>query len=619
MNKNPFWKYIILAVVIIPALLFALPNAYDNDPGLQIKGLRGVDLNTETMSRVESALVSAGIKIKSIELDSDSLKLSFNDTQDQLAAKKKLDESLGDDYASALSSISASPKALSDLGALPMFLGLDLRGGVHFLIQVDSDVAIERSRKSLIGEVRAMLRTEGIKSIGTPTSVDDRQFDIKFETAALRAKAIQRMRFDLPNLTLLDFKRDQYFILRAAMSDEAINDIKTSSIKKNIQALRNRIDALGVAEPIVQQQGADRIVVQLPGVQDPAQARLILGNTATLEVYLVDEKNAGSFNSSRVPAGAKKYYFRDGRPILLKRRLIYSGDCIVDASAGYGHLDGGAIVNITLDSRCGAINFKVTSENVNKRMAVVYVETKTDIITNAQGEQTTKKSIIKEVITAPVINEALRNRFQINGLESQQEAQNLALLLKAGSLDTPIYIIEERTVGPSLGKENIEKGFQSVLYGFLAVLAFMVVYYRFFGGVASIALVLNLVIIIAVLSIFQATLTLPGVAGIVLTVGMAVDANVLIFERIREEMRAGVAPQLSIHAGYDKAFSTIIDANITTLIAAIVLYVFGNGPVQGFALTLGIGIMTSMFTAIFVSRVLVNSIYGGRKLDKLAI
>jgi preprotein translocase subunit SecD len=619
MNKNPFWKYILLVALIVPALLYSLPNVYDNDPGLQVKGSRGVDINTETMSRVESALSSAGIEIKTMELDSNALKLSFNNTQDQLAAKKKVDDSLGNQYFSALSSMSTSPKFLSNLGALPMFLGLDLRGGVHFLIQVDTEDAIERSRKSLIGEVRTALRVNKIQSIGSPVSVGVKDFDIKFETEDLRAKASQRIAVDLPSLSLLDIDQPESFILRASLSDRSIDAIKASAITKNIQSLRSRVDAIGVAEPIVQQQGSDRIVVQLPGVQDPAQARRILGSTATLEVYLVDEKNAGSVNSSRIPSGSAKYFFRDGSPILLKRRLIYSGECIIDASSGFGHQDGGAIVNITLDSRCGGINFKVTSENVNKRMAVVYVEPKTSISVDAAGKQTIKKTVVKEVITAPVINEALRSNFQINGMESQQEARELALSLKAGSLAPPIYIIEERTMGPSLGKENIEKGFQSVVYGFLAVLLFMLVYYRFFGGVASVALILNLVIIVAVLSIFQATLTLPGVAGIVLTVGMAVDANVLIFERIREEIRAGTAPQLSIHAGYDKAFSTIVDANITTLIAAIVLYVFGSGPVQGFALTLGIGIMTSMFTAIFVSRVLVNSIYGGRKLEKISI
>ena len=619
MNKNPFWKYIVLIVLIVPALVFALPNLYDNDPGLQIKGSRGIEVNTETMSRVESTLGSVDIQAKTIELASGSLKLSFNDTQDQLAAQKKVSEALGNDYTLALSSISSSPKFFSNIGALPMFLGLDLRGGVHFLIQVDTDFAIERSRKSLIGEIRTILRNNEINYVGSPIPIEKEKIDIKFQTEQMRLKANQRLGVDLPELDLLNIEQNGEFFLRATISESSISDLKTSAIKKNMQSLRNRIDALGVAEPIVQQQGSDRIVVQLPGVQDPAQARNILGNTATLEVYLVDERNAGSVNSSRVPSGSAKYYYRDGRPILLKRRLIYSGECVVDATPGYGHQDGGPVVNIVLDSRCGSINYKVTSENVNKRMAVVYVETKTEILTNQQGEQTTRKSVIKEVITAPVINEALRNRFQINGIGSSQEAKDLALLLKAGSLDTPIYIIEERTVGPSLGKENIERGFQSVLYGFLAVLLFMLVYYRFFGGVASVALILNLVIIVAVLSIFQATLTLPGVAGIVLTVGMAVDANVLIFERIREEIRAGNPPQLSIHTGYDKAYSTIVDANITTLIAAIVLYVFGNGPVQGFALTLGIGIVTSMFTAIFVSRVLVNRMYGGRKLDKLAI
>ena len=619
MNKNPFWKYIVLLIVLVPALLFALPNLYDNDPGLQVKGLRGAELGPDMLSRIQSALGSSDITPKSLSLEKGTLKVRFNDTQEQLAAKKKVDTLLGGNYASALSSISTSPAWLSDMGALPMFLGLDLRGGVHFLIQVDADFAVERTRKTTMDDIRRTLRENNIAIDGSPKLIDDTQFEVKLRKPEDLGKARRFISLSFPNLLLADVDREGQAVIKATIPDFQIVEIKRSAIRKNIQALRNRVDALGVAEPIIQQQGLDRIVVQLPGVQDPTTARNILGNTATLEVYLVDERNASLSNSTRTPAGSVRYKFRSGEAILLKRRLIYSGECIIDASSGFDQQNGGSIVNLTLDSKCGATNFKVTSENVNNRMAVVYAETKTDIFTDSKGNQTIKKNVIKEVLTAPVINEPLRNRFQISGMANQQEAQNLALLLRAGSLETPIYIIEERTVGPSLGKENIEKGFKSVIYGFLAVLAFMMVYYRFFGGVASIALVLNLVIIVSVLSIFQATLTLPGVAGMVLTVGMAVDANVLIFERIREEIASGIKPQQAIFSGYDKAYSTIVDANITTLIAALVLYVFGNGPVQGFALTLGIGIVTSMFTAIFVSRILVNAIYGGRKLDKLAI
>ncbi|MGH1428122.1 MAG: protein translocase subunit SecD [Arenicella sp.] len=619
MNKNPFWKYIVLVIVLVPALLFALPNVYDNDPGIQIKGLRGAEVDANMLSRVESALGSADIKPKSLSMDRDILKIRFGNTQEQLSAQKKVNTILGNNYSAALSSISSSPDWLTDLGALPMYLGLDLRGGVHFLIQVDSDFAVERSKKGTIGTIRRVLRENNIASVGAPKTINQTQFEITLKNSSDLGQARRRIALDFPNLLLLDFERDGQTVIQASISDFTITEIKRNAIRKNIQALRSRVDELGVAEPVIQQQGLDRIVVQLPGVQDPVKAREILGSTATLEVYLVDERNDSLANSARTPSGSARYYFRDGRPILLKRRLIYSGSCVIDAGAGFDQQNGGAIVNLTLDSKCGSINYKVTSDNVNNRMAVVFAETKTDIVTDSQGNQTPKVTVIKEVLTAPVINEPLRERFQISGMANQQEAQSLALNLRAGALDTPIYIIEERTVGPSLGKENIEKGFKSVMYGFLAVLVFMIIYYRFFGGVASVALVLNLVIIVSVLSMFQATLTLPGVAGMVLTVGMAVDANVLIFERIREEIRAGAKPQQAIFSGYDKAYSTIVDANITTLIAALVLYVFGNGPVQGFALTLGIGIITSMFTAIFVSRILVNAIYGARKLEKLAI
>ena len=384
-------------------------------------------------------------------------------------------------------------------------------------------------------------------------------------------------------------------------------------------AIRNRIDQLGVSEPIIQQQGTDRIVVQLPGVKDPAEAKKILGKTATLEVRMVDEKNdLSSSVSGRVPVGSKRYFRRNGDPILLKRRLIISGENIVDASAGFDSQSGGQVVHITLDPKGASIWRKVTLENIKKRMAVVYVENSTSTRIDSQGNEKLVRSRIEEVITAPVIQDALGKKFMITGVNGPGEAQELALLLRAGSLAAPVFIVEERTIGPSLGAENIEKGFKSVMYGFIAVLFFMIIYYRVFGGVASFALVMNLVIIVGVLSLLQATLTLPGVAGMVLTVGMAVDANVLIFERIREEIKSGSAPQMGIHRGYDNAFSTIIDANITTLIAALVLFNFGTGPIQGFAITLSIGIVTSMVTAIFVSRILVNLFYGNRRLDKPA-
>ena len=619
MNKNPFWKYILLVAILIPAILFALPNIYDNDPGIQVKGLRGQVVDQSTMSSIENALSNAGIQAKGIDLGTDNLKVRFSTESQQQQAKDLIRDTLGKDYSSALASMTTSPDWLTNMGAIPMYLGLDLRGGVHFLIQVDWQDAVNKRMPSIKREIQTLLRKEKIRSAGS-TVLPGQGVEIKFRSEEERNNAIRNIARSFQELQLTPSTRGEFFYLKALVTETAIDDIKRSAIQKNMIALRNRIDELGVAEPVLQQQGSDRIVVQLPGVQDPVEARKILGNTATLEVYLVDEKNQGRAGRGTPPAGSKLYRFRDGRPILLKKRLVYSGDCVVDATSGFEHQTGGPIVNITLDARCAEINRKVTGENLQKQMAIVYAETNTDIEEDKDtGKQTITTTKIENVLTAPVIQDVLGSRFQISGLDSPAEAQSLALTLRAGSLNTPIFIVEERTIGPSLGKENIEKGFKSVLYGFIAVLIFMVIYYRMFGSVASVALVVNLVVIVAVLSLFQATLTLPGVAGIVLTVGMAVDANVLIFERIREEIRAGAQPQAAIHSGYDRAFSTIIDANITTLIAALVLFNFGTGPIKGFAITLSIGILTSMFTAIFLTRVLVNWLYGGKKLSKLPI
>ena len=443
---------------------------------------------------------------------------------------------------------------------------------------------------------------------------------MRFRTEEDVFNAGNKLRLEFPELG--QFKRpiDTSFELQLRMSEQAFSELSRAALKKNMLSIRNRIDQLGVSEPIIQQQGLDRIVVQLPGVKDPTEAKSILGKTATLEVRLVDEKNAlASSVRGNVPIGSKRFNFRDGTPILLENRILFAGENIVDAAATFDSQGGGQVVSITLDAKAAAVNSDVTGDNIGNSMAVVYVETRINREQLANGDEKVTTSEVKEVITAPVIRDQLGKRFQITGLDRPGEAQELSLLLRAGSLAAPLYIVEERTIGPSLGAENIEKGFKSVAYGFLAVLIFMIIYYRLFGFVASFALVLNLVIIVAVLSLLQATLTLPGVAGMVLTVGMAVDANVLIFERIREELQAGASPQLAIHRGYDNAFSTIIDANITTLLAALVLFNFGTGPIQGFAITLSIGIMTSMVTAIFVTRILVNLIYGNRRLDGLNI
>jgi preprotein translocase subunit SecD len=619
MNRNAPWKYLLLVVIVALGITYAMPNLFGEDLGVQVIGLRNHEVTTQTVDAVNNALDQQGISAQSVLLEGGLLKARFKDAKSQLSAQNAIKNALGNDYGVALSLMPSTPDWLSNLGANPMNLGLDLRGGVHFLMQVDMDAAQRRAEDNYVDDIKRLWQDDKIRYLSV-TREGTGKLQAKFRDNETLTEAKGRLFATYNELETGEFEREGRSYLTITLADSAMTEIRRAALRKNMLALRSRIDELGVAEPIIQQQGDDRIVVQLPGVQDTARAKDIIGKTATLEIRLVDEDNdLQSSINGRVPIGSKRYFFRDGRPILLKKRLIYSGENIVDASSGFDSQTGGPVVNITLDSKGASINRKVTGQNINKRMAVVYVENTSSTTINENGEEVIKRGRIEEVITAPVIRDQLGSRFQISGLDGTKEAQDLALLLRAGSLAAPVYIVEERTVGPSLGAENIEKGFQSVLYGFLAVLLFMVVYYRMFGAVASFALVLNLVLIVSVLSLFQATLTLPGVAGMVLTVGMAVDANVLIFERIREELRDGNPPQLSIHRGYDNAFSTIIDANITTLIAAIMLFNFGTGPIKGFAITLSIGIITSMITAIFVSRILVNYFYGKRRLDSLNI
>jgi preprotein translocase subunit SecD len=619
MNRNPTWKYLLLLLIVAFGVIYATPNLYVAEPGVQVLGVRDTEVNENTLAQITRALEVNNIELRSISLDNGVIKARLMSEEAQSNARDILKESLGDKYGIALADLPTTPSWLAGFGAEPMYLGLDLRGGVHFLLQVDMLAAQQRTEENYVDDIKKLyqenkLRYLSVKRDGTAV------IEAKFKTAELRDQALEELQDAYPELSAVEYDRDQRFFFTAKLSEAAIAELQKAALKKNMIALRNRIDQLGVSEPIIQQQGKDRIVIQLPGVKDPGEAKLILGKTATLEVRLVDESNELSASiNGRVPSGSKRYFFRDGRPILLKKRLVLSGENIVDASAGFSSQSGGSTVSITLDAKGSNIWRKVTGENINKRMAVVYVETTVDTKINAAGEEKLVRKRIEEVITAPVIRDQLGKRFEITGLDNPKEAQSLSLLLRAGSLAAPVYIVEERTIGPSLGKDNIEKGFQSVLYGFLAVLVFMVIYYRVFGMVASFALTLNLVVIVGVLSLLQATLTLPGVAGMVLTVGMAVDANVLIFERIREELRAGSAPQMAIHRGYDNAFSTIVDANLTTLIAAMVLFNFGTGPIKGFAITLSIGIVTSMITAIFVSRILVNFAYGKRRLPTLSI
>jgi len=616
MNKNPTWKYLLLVIIVAFGVIYAAPNLYQAEPGVQVIGARNAVVDTSVLERAKRALETANIEVKQITLEGGKIRARLTSEEDQNSARDILRAKLGNAYPVAAADMPTTPNWLESLGGAPMYLGLDLRGGVHFLMQVDMAAAEKKANDNYYEDIRKLLREKGIRYNGINRQ-DNGAIFLRFKTEDLREQARREVILANPELVATTQDDGSSFTLSLQLTESAVTEIKKAALKKNMLALRNRIDQLGVSEPVIQQQGLDRIVVQLPGVKDPSIAKGILGKTATLEVRLVDEKNVASFASGRVPSGSKRFFFRDGRGILLKKRVMFSGENIIDASVGIDQ-NGSPAVNLTLDSKGANVNSDVTGDNIGNRMAIVYIETLGETKINSKGESTLVTKEIKEVISAARINEQLGKRFIITGLD-QKEAKDLALLLRAGSLAAPVFIIEERTVGPSLGADNIKKGFTSVLYGFLLVLVFMIVFYRVFGTVASFALVLNLVIIVAVLSLLQATLTLPGVAGMVLTVGMAVDANVLIFERIREEVHSGAAPQMSIHRGYDNAFSTIIDANLTTLIAALVLFNFGTGPIQGFAITLSIGIATSMVTAIFVSRILVNLFYGGRRLDSLHI
>ena len=626
-NHTPWWKWLIIAVVIVPGAFYALPNLFGDDPGVQMRGVRGARLGTAELGEVQKVLESSEVKYKSAVLDERGIRVRFATTDAQLQARDLLESRLASGTTVALTLLPAAPDWLSQVGALPMYLGLDLRGGVHFLLEVDMQSAVRRAEDRYIADLRSTLREAKIRyqKVGRDGSGG---ITVVLRDPAVLADAVDEIRQTLPGLVIADAKDSADGALRMRLSDNEVAELSEFALEQNITALRNRVDELGVAEPVIQRQGDRRIVVQLPGVQDTARAKRILGRTATLEMMMVDEEHSlDAALSGKVAPGSKIFRFRDGQPILLKKRVIYSGENIVDAAASIDTQSGGAIVSITLDAIGARINQKITGKNIGKRMAVLYIESKSTIKTDADGlsvkgsdgRAIRVKQRIEEVITAPVIRDQLGKRFQIEGLDSVDEARDLSLMLRAGSLAAPVEIIEERTVGPSLGQANIDQGFQSVIIGFALVLVFMAIYYRVFGLFANVALALNLVMIVAVLSLLQATLTLPGVAGIVLTVGMAVDANVLIFERIREELRNGSTPQASIHTGYQRALSTIVDANLTTLIAAIVLFNFGTGPIKGFAVTLSIGILTSMFTAIVLTRALVNFFFGGRRLKDLAI
>ena len=619
MNQYPIWKYVLIITVVLTGVLYALPNLYGDDPAVQISPLRGATVDEASITRVTEILKGEGIAFKSIEQIERGMLVRFNNTETQLHAKDLIDEKMGDNYVSALNLSPATPDWLTALNAAPMYLGLDLRGGVHFLMEVDMVAAVRQSGERYVSDLRTILRGEKVRYLSIAKTSNGNSIDIKFRNVTDRDAASAIIRKEYPRLLLESEQRADDAYLKVTISDEEIRETKKMALQQNVITLRNRVNELGVAEPVVQQQGENRIVVQLPGIQDTARAKEILGATATLEFRMaVENADVQAALAGRPPVGTRLYKERNGSPILLKKRIIVTGDQIIDAASGIEQQNGSPTVFISLDSKGARKMADTTRDNIGKPMAVVFIENKIDI-KRVDGELVRTKKKIEEVINVAVIRDQFSKRFQITGLDSSDEARDLALLLRAGALAAPIEIVEERTVGPSLGQDNIDQGMTSVIVGFIVVMIFMAVWYRVFGLVANIALTVNLVMIVAVLSMLQATLTLPGIAGIVLTVGMAVDANVLIFERIREEIRSGNSPQASINAGYDKAFSTIMDANITTLIAALVLYAFGSGPIKGFAITLSIGIATSMFTAIMGTRAVINLIYGGRKVKKLSI
>jgi len=621
-NQYPLWKYILIFVVFIVGALYALPNIYENDPSIQISAKRGFDVSLATQESARKVLDEAEIPFKTITLEDQQLLIRFSNIEDQLKGQDQLKVKLDRNYITALNLAPTTPPWLVAINARPMYLGLDLRGGVHFLMEVDVDAAIMQAEERNISDFRTLLRQNKVRYVKIDRLRNSKKtgvVEIKFRTAEASESAEDIINKEYPDLRVNTIERDAGYYLQAAMTEKEKTDVRKLALKQNITTLRNRVNELGVAEPVIQQQGVNRIVVQLPGVQDTARAKEILGATATLEFRLVNETgDVQEAVDGRVPAGSKLYRKREGGYELLKNRVMLTGDYIIDASSGIDQQSGGPAVYITLDGKGASIFSKVTGQNIKKLMAVVFIENKVDT-REVNGELVKTRRKIEEVINVARIQDQLSKRFQITGLDSTTEARDLALLLRAGALAAPISIVEERTVGPSLGQANVDQGLQSVIIGFVLVLAFMVIWYKGFGLVANMALAFNLVIIIAVLSIMQATLTLPGIAGIVLTVGMAVDANVLIFERIREELRNGVSPQASIHSGYAKALSTIADANITTLIAAVILFAFGTGPIKGFAITLSIGIITSMFTAIVGTRGIINLVYGGKKVEKLSI
>ena len=603
MNRYPAWKYVLIVVVLLIAALYTLPNFFGEAPAVQISSSKStVKVDTTTLAKVEQALKGAGITADGITLEAGSIKARFGDTDTQGKAKDAIQTALSPDpsdpsYVVALNLLSRSPAWLTSLNANPMYLGLDLRGGVHFMLQVDMKAALTKRAESLAGDIRLSLREKNIRHSGIARNGD--VIEIRFGDSATLTAAKNLIQDQIPDLQMVEAPDGTDYKLSATIKPEAARRIQDQALKQNMVTLHNRINELGVAEPVIQQQGIDRIVVQLPGVQDTAKAKDILGRTATLEMRLVEdsaEARAAENNNGPVPFGAERFFERNGQAVIVKKQVILTGENLTDAQPGFDSQNQQPKVDLTVDAKGGRIMRDTSRENLKKRMAILLFE-------KGKGE----------VLTAPVIQGELGNRFQISGSMSVAEASDLALLLRAGSLAAPMEIIEERTIGPTLGAENITKGFHSVSWGFAVIVAFMATYYMLFGLFSGIALAVNLLLLVAVLSMLQATLTLPGMAAMALALGMAIDSNVLINERIREELRSGASPQAAIHAGYERAWATILDSNISTLIAGLALLAFGSGPVRGFAVVHCIGILTSMFSAVFFSRGLVNLWYGRQK------
>jgi preprotein translocase subunit SecD len=605
MNRYPVWKYATLVIALLVSALYALPNVFGESPAVQVSVARAsVKLDAAVMARVEEVLKTTDLAAQAIALDGASIKARFADTDTQLKAKDAIQKVLNPDannpsYVVALNLLSRSPAWLRALNASPMYLGLDLRGGVHFMLQVDMAAALSKKADSLAGDLRSVFREKNVRYYGG-INRNDQTIEIRFRDAAALQAAKQVIQDQFPDLITVESADGAEFKMVASIKPLVARTVQDQALKQNITTLHNRINELGVAEPVIQQQGLDRIVVQLPGVQDTAKAKDILGRTATLEIRMVDEgaeARAAETGAGPVPFGSERYLERNGQIVIVKKQVILTGDNLTDAQSGFDGQTQEAAVHLTLDAKGARIFRDVTRESIGKRMAILLFE-------KGKGE----------VVTAPVIRSEIGGgRVQISGRMTSMEAADTALLLRAGSLAAPMEIIEERTIGPSLGAENIDKGFNSVIWGFAAVAVFMCIYYMLFGVISSIALAFNLLLLVAVLSMLQATLTLPGMAAMALVLGMAIDANVLINERIREELRNGVSPQAAIHSGYDRAWATIIDSNVTTLIAGLALLAFGSGPVRGFAVVHCLGILTSMFSGVFFSRGMVNLWYGRQK------